>query len=216
MPSPKLVIFDLDNTLINTRPAAKVGYKQAIYFLAKREGIYQNRDKLYNHWKRLVQSIQPDPDPLKRRFSYSLSLLLQKHHLPETHLTEAVLVQEREMLAHLEPQPGANELLRQLKSRSILVAVATASERSEAVKKLKRTHLLPFIDSLLTATEIGRMKPDPSYYQILKDRLKIKAASILVVGDDETEDLSPAKKLGFQTLLMPPKGGHLGLVLNAL
>jgi HAD superfamily hydrolase (TIGR01509 family) len=214
--TPKLVIFDLDNTLINTRPAAKFGYKQAIYFLAKREGKYQDRDKLYNHWKRLVQTLHTDPDPLKRRFTYSLALLLEKHHLPEAHLTESVLVYEREMLAHLEPQPGAHELLRELKNRGILVAVATASEHSDATKKLKRTHLFPFIDNLVSATEIGRMKPNPLYYQLLKEQSKIKPASILVVGDDQTEDLDPARKLGMSTLLIPQKGGHLGVVLQSL
>jgi HAD superfamily hydrolase (TIGR01549 family) len=214
--TPKLIIFDLDNTLIATRPAAKVGYKQAIYYLAKRSGLYASRDKLYNHWKRLVQTLNRETDPNKRRFSYSLRLLLTHHKLPDTYLPDALKTYEREMLSHLSLVPGAKELLKSLKDTGHIVAVATGSDRAEAIKKLKKVVLYRNIDFLVTANEVGVMKPNQAYYQLCLKEFPGKKSSVLVVGDDQKEDLDPAIKLGLKTYLNSPNLKHLNLISETL
>jgi len=72
-------MFDLDNTLVITRSAAKEAYRQAIYYLAKQHHLDNQKDKLYNHWKRLVQTVMGENKPHLRRFAYSLKLLLDAH-----------------------------------------------------------------------------------------------------------------------------------------
>jgi putative hydrolase of the HAD superfamily len=216
MSSKKLVIFDLDNTLINTRPAAKIGYKQAIYFIAKRFGLYDSRDKLFNHWKRLVQTLHQDSDPLKRRFEYSLKLLLDTRKIPTTYLSESLSIYEHELLDHLEIMAGSRELLQNLKDQGHLIAVATSGDKSEAIKKLKAVDLFSSLDFLVTANEVGRMKPDPLYYTLCIKQAKIKPDRCLVVGDDMTEDLDPAKSLGLKTFLIPPNRRQVKLLSDEL
>ena len=133
----KLVIFDLDNTLVLTRPAAKIGYKQAIYYIAKMNGLDKSRDKLYHHWKRIIQPLLIEKEPEKRRFTYSLQILLNKHGLPDTYLQPALNLYEKEMLNNLKLVKGAKELLSSLNEAHLKIAVTTGSERSEARKKLK-------------------------------------------------------------------------------
>jgi len=216
MPIPKLTIFDLDNTLVATRPAAKIGYKQAIYYIAKQFGLDAKRDKLYNHWKRLVQTLKSESDASKRNFHYSLTQLHLAHKIPTTYLNQGLKIYERELLDHLELIPGVKDVFTSLRSRSISIAVTTGTERGEAVKKLKKVGLYSSIDYLVTSTEIGVMKPDSRYYTHILEKFSLKPSSVLVVGDDREEDLTPAQKIGCSVFLVNPHQRHLGSVLDLL
>jgi putative hydrolase of the HAD superfamily len=196
----KLVIFDLDNTLIKTRPAAKIGYRQAIYSLAKTLGIYDKRDKLYNHWKRIVSSLMGEKKPHVRRFAYSLQKLMEYHKIPDTHFQQTLNVYQKELLENLEPLPGAKELLSWLKENKITIAVATGSETAEAKKKLKSTGLFEYIDHLITPNDTDTMKPDPDFYLLALKLAKAEYQNAIVIGDHTKEDLEPAKKIGLATI----------------
>lgn len=212
----KLVIFDLDNTLVITRPAAKKGYKAGIAHIARRFGLETKKDKLYAHWKRMVQKLSQQSDPHKRTFRYSLSQLLDYHKIPETYLTEGIRLYEKELLDNLSLQSGATETLQTLKDSGIKIAVATGSQRSEATKKLKRVDLYRYVDILITSTDVGVMKPHLAYYTLVLDQSGVKPQHTLVVGDDRKEDLDLAQKLGLKTILFPKVKGHLGMVLSQI
>lgn len=206
----KLVIFDLDNTLTVTRPAAKQAYKHGINHIAKAAGRYRDKFKLYNHWKKIVQKVMRDKKPHKRRFEYSLKLLLDEQRIPTTHLASALNAYEKELLDNLSPQRGAKEILDWIDDEGHIIAVATGSNRSEATKKLKRVELYKYISVLVTPNETDTMKPDPSFYSLILDQTRVKPGRALVVGDSQQEDLDPAEKLGLSTLLVPPVSPHLG------
>lgn len=203
--APKLVIFDLDNTLIRTKPAAKEGYKQAIYYLARQSSQAHNQDKLYNHWKRIVSTLLGERKPHKRRFAYSLKALMAAHHLPETYYQQTLNLYEKVMLEHLEAQPGAKDLLSGLYKAGIKIAVTTGSEPAEAVKKLKAAELYPLIDVVITANDVGSMKPHPDFYLSALKQFKVKPESAVVIGDNQAEDINPALKLGLKAFRVTPQ-----------
>jgi HAD superfamily hydrolase (TIGR01509 family) len=209
MSKVKLVIFDLDNTLVITKPAAKEGYKQAIYYLAKQHGLDRKKDKLYNHWKRLVQTLMGEHKPYLRRFAYSLQALMEEHKLPETYYSQALNTYEKVMLKNLKIQAGAKELITSLKEKKVKIAVTTGSDRSEAVKKLKSVELYSYIDVLVTANETEVMKPSPEYYKQVLAEINVPPEAAVVIGDNQQEDLDPAAALGMRTYLMPQEQNHL-------
>ena len=216
MPAKNLVIFDLDNTLIITTPAAKEAYKQAIRHIADKHGISRQAGKLYNHWKRLVQSLKPSSDPVKRQFRYSLSLLLHRHQIPDNYLNHGLQIHDKVLLKELQLQRGVKELFQWLKDHDFAIAVATESIRSLAKKKLKAVDLYKDIDLLITANDVGSMKPHPDYYRLTIDRSKVKKDRIFVVGDKLIQDIQPAKDLGLKTFQVPPNNFHLGTVQSLL
>lgn len=201
----KLVIFDLDNTLVQTRPAAKIGYRQAIYHIAKMHGLEKSRDKLYHHWKKIVQNLLGESKPYKRRFAYSLQVLLDEHQLPHTHLQTALNVYEKEMLKSLKLAKGAKELVSSLKEAHIQVAVTTGSDKAEAVKKLKTVLLYQYQDCLVTSSDVEAMQPNPEYYQIVLKELQHQVGETLVLADSLKEDIEPAEKLGLTAWLVTPQ-----------
>ena len=205
---PKLIIYDLDNTLVMTRPAAKIGYQQAIYFIAKKHGLYRDRNKLYHHWKRLVHSLKVDPKPYKRRFAFSLGLLLDKHQLPHTHLNQALHLYEKTLLTHIRTAKGAKELLSSCHDASLKQVVTPGSDAVEAVHKLKAVSLYSLIDLLITAFDIGSMKPHSDYYLKPMAHFKVSPNQTVVIGDHQAEDIAPALKLGLTVYRVTPQS-HL-------
>ena len=206
----KVIVFDLDNTLVITRPAAKKAYKHAINHLAKAVNRYNDKYKLYNHWKKIVQKVMGEKKPHMRSLKYSLGILMEEQNIPSHHLPPALNAFEKELLDNLEPQKGAKDLLDWLNGTDICtVAVSTGSARSEAVKKLKKAELYPFIKVLVTSNETKTMKPDPLYFKLIMEETGVNPGGALVIGDSQEEDIDPAKKLGLETILLPPNQFHL-------
>jgi putative hydrolase of the HAD superfamily len=210
----KLVIFDLDNTLVITSIAAKDAYQRSIDFIADQHGLKLQAPKLYHHWKKIVQSLKHDPDPIKRQFSYSLNLLLHQHKLPNTYLGQAITLFHREYLHHIVIQKGAKETFQWLKKQSIKIAVSTESMHALAVKKLKQVGLYRQVDILITSNDVGIMKPHPDYYLQVIKTAHIPQDQVLVVGNDVTKDIKPASVIGLQTFLIPPQVFHLGTLIE--
>jgi len=207
MPKNKVVIFDLDNTLVINKPAAKAAYEASIRFLSKETKL--EYDKLYNHWKRLVQKLATESAPEKRAFEYSLTIITDQHQINEKLIPLALKIYEKELLATLKPMAGAKEIVSWIKETGGLVAVAAGTDRSLAKKKLKATDLLKFVDLIITTSDVGQMKPHPGYYSLVLDELKVTLKNAIVVSDSKKEDIEPATKMGLQTIEIKPNNSHL-------
>ena len=207
-----LVIFDLDNTLIVTKPAAKDAYKNAINYIAKQHGIYNQRFKLYNHWKKIVQKLSLSKDPYKREFEYSLRQLLSTKSIPDTYISQALSIFEKDFLNKLKLQRGAKELLSWLKQNGHAVSVSTESMHSLAKKKLKAVGVLRSIDILITPNDVGQMKPDAKYYQLAIKESKTPLDYCIAVGDSQSSDIDPAVELGIHGILVPSSNFHLSQI----
>lgn len=214
MPEKRLVIFDLDNTLVVNRPAAKLAYEAAIRFLCKEAKL--EFAKLHNHWRRLVQKLQVETAPEKRAFEYSLQLLTEAHHIADTLIPPTLKVYEKELLTNLRLMPGSKELVNWLKEKGSLIAVAAGTDRSLAKRKLKSSGLLPAIDKIISASEVGNMKPDPKYFQMILDELDIKKTQAIIISDSKKEDIEIAQKMGIRAILIPTNNAHLSALKTEL
>jgi HAD superfamily hydrolase (TIGR01549 family) len=208
----RLAIFDLDNTLIITTTASKDAYKHAINLMAKYHGIYHLRHKLYNHWKRIVQKVKQEKNPALREFHYSLSLLLQAHKIPDTYLSQALAAFEKELLENIALQRGVKEVLSWLQKAEVTIAVATESTKGLAKKKIKAADLKKYVSILVTASDIGIMKPSADYYLQAIKLAQTNPQNTIVIGDSQINDIDPAHSLGISAVLVPPSSFHLGVV----
>lgn len=214
MPEKRLVIFDLDNTLVLNKPAAKAAYESAIRFLAKETKLEFN--KLYNHWKKIVQQLQTESAPEMRAFEYSLNILMDRQNISDKYLQPTVQNYEKELINNMKPMPGAKEVVGWLKEQGALVAVAAGTDRSLAKKKLKAVDLYEHIDMVVSAMDVGAMKPHKDYYQLILDELQITATQALVVSDSKDEDLDLAHKMGLATIKLANANPHLSALKEDL
>lgn len=174
----KLVIFDLDGTLLNT--IADLG--NACNYALRSMGYSEHAISTYNYMvgngvRKLVERAEPDADP------QMLEKLLQlfREYYDDHCMDETV------------PYPGIPELLTDLTEAGVAVGV-TSNKYESAVKKIV-THYFPDIPfvGLLGQVEGRATKPDPSVIFALLNRHPVPKNDILYVGDSAV-DMETARR----------------------
>ena len=80
--------------------------------------------------------------------------------------------------------PGAQDLLRNLQSRDVAMAIATGGSLSRMAGTLKIAGLAPWFDgTAFSAQEVTRGKPAPDLFNLALDRLQIQPADCVVLED---------------------------------
>ena len=102
-------------------------------------------------------------------------------------------------------KPHAEELLKALKEKGLLLALLTDFD-GESFSKRERVNLLPLVayfDLVVISGEDTReTKPSPEPYQYILDSLNVSPQHVLMVGDKPEVDLEGAHALGMKTLLL--------------
>lgn len=170
----KAVIFDLDGVLVSTD------------------------DLHYRAWKKLADELGitgfTKEDNLRQRGvsrMASLEVVLEKSTRRFTDREKQELAERKNncylsLLQTLSPEnilPGAAEVLQELRRRSILVGIGSASRNTPEI--LRRTGLDAFIDQVSCGLDITRSKPDPQVFLIAANKLEVPPADCLVVEDSD-------------------------------
>ncbi|MBD5189407.1 MAG: HAD family hydrolase [Bacteroidales bacterium] len=174
----KLVIFDLDGTLLNT--IADLG--NACNYALRMMGFSEHALSTYNYMvgngvRKLIQRAEPDAD--EETVDKLLSIFREYY---DRHCTDETL-----------PYPGIPELLRELTDRQIAIGVAS-NKYEAAVEKIVKHYFpdIPFV-ALLGQNEDRPTKPDPSIVFALLNEYPTPKRDILYVGDSAV-DMETARR----------------------
>lgn len=96
---------------------------------------------------------------------------------------------------------GADEWLRELKSRGYNIYLLSNYPRRMFGLHTKRFHFLPYTDGRVVSYEYHVVKPDPEIYRILCDKYDIRPEESVFL-DDRQVNLDAAAALGFSTILV--------------
>ena len=99
-----------------------------------------------------------------------------------------------ELLPDPRPLPGAVDLLRRLRERSVPFGIATSGRRPEIDRSLEMLHVpdaIPVIDR----GDVLRAKPEPDLFLACQERLGVDVRDCFVVGD-AVWDLLAARRAG--------------------
>lgn len=184
----RLIIFDLDGTLLNT--IADLG-------------------EACNHALRLHSFAERKADEYPHLVGNGVNKLIERA-LPEGHKDmETVLQLKTDFVAyynehncvHTRPYPGIPELLEQLKEQGVLLAIAS-NKYHEATKALAEHYFGGIFDLVLGERPGVERKPDP---QIVEDIFSglgaaaISKAETLYVGDSDV-DMQTAHNAGITSI----------------
>lgn len=174
----KLVIFDLDGTLLNT--IADLG--NACNYALRMMGFPEHALSTYNYMvgngvRKLIQRAEPEAD---EETTNKLLSIFREYY--DQHCTDQTA-----------PYPGIPELLRELTARGISIGIAS-NKYEDAVKKII-THYFPDIPfvALLGQTDERPAKPDPSIVFALLNESPTPKRDILYVGDSAV-DMETARR----------------------
>lgn len=188
-----LYIFDLDGTLVDAYQAIReslnsalktLGYGPVSYSIVKKsvgEGINVFINKFF----------------VREDYEKALSLY-RRHHA-------------RNLDHKIFLRPEAEETLSALKRRGRIVAVASNRSQRFCSMILKRLKVIKYVDFLLCADKVGKIKPDPEIvFRILK-KFKIPQEEAVFVGDMDI-DLETAERAGIDGIFIKGGSSPLGKV----
>lgn len=195
----KAVLFDADNTLFPIRENAKECDYEA-FKLFEDEGA--DHKQVVVAFYEILEKVRKLDDPDKRFRTYSYVLLAKKFGISK----DVALAAERKfrelMLSKIAPYPEARRFIEKLqKHYAVKLAVVTCAEREWALEKLEAAGLMDFFEAIVTTSETKKMKPHSSYYTLACKQLKVKPKECVMIGDSESHDLEPARKLGMFAFL---------------
>jgi len=98
--------------------------------------------------------------------------------------------------------PGVSDFLEA--TERIPKVVVTNGDDAMQRRKVAATGLLEHVVAVITPATCGEWKPHPGPFRAALEALGCDGSRCLMIGDDETRDIAPARKLGLQTLRVRP------------
>jgi HAD superfamily hydrolase (TIGR01509 family) len=192
----KLVIFDLDNTLIDIGDLVYEVFNACIKHLNGRGLNYQAYQAL-SFWK--SKSEEEFETKLKSlgvsNFDTFFKVFDQKHF---------ELLKKKVSDGSIRLMPGSLELLNWLKDRSKL-AIATNTQHEIVNFELDAFNLREFFDCIVTPQHVTKTKPYPDQINFILSKLNVKKEDALLVGDSNS-DILAGKAAGIKTAFLAIKG----------
>ena len=218
------VLFDVDNTLINTEDhyeeALKTTYQK--FFKKMLEGVvvWEEFYEVYQQAKLYTHSNLKNTGASHSRLLYFQRILeIVGAPIDLEFLYKAWQFYWNYVLWKAEPYPGVEHLLVQLNRASVKTAIVTDSAAILQYKKLIRNRLANLIGIIVTSEEVGRDKPSVNEFLYAISKLESTAETTLVVGNNPDTDIKGAYNAGIDSVLFDPskkfaKGGVDSLEVN--
>jgi len=143
----------------------------------------------------------------------------EAYDLLEEHLARRVdrkgiharrLARELELLETEPAMPGVRELIEEARSRGLLLAIASSSERDWVIEHLRRLGLLLHFDAIVCSDDVERTKPAPDLYEKALEALGVRPDEAIAF-EDSIHGVAAAKAAGIFTVAVPNEvTRHLG------
>lgn len=99
-------------------------------------------------------------------------------------------------------KPGLSPLLTLLDTHAIPKAVATSSERAEAIYTLEKANLLAHFSTVVTGDQVTRGKPAPDIFLLTAEQLGVDPAQCIAI-EDSAAGVQAATAAGMRTFMIP-------------
>jgi len=180
----KLVIFDLDGTLIDSIEGWIKAFQQSF----ERFGIKIGRKELTELFGKsdidIVKALVKNPEKRERVLKYLYQLK-----------------KGDELLKEFRLHKNAKRVLRKLKEKGYIIALATGNRKDFCSKVLRHFGLTDFFDIIVTVDDVRKGKPEPE--------MLIKCLNQAKVGKDEAiyicdslPDVLASRKAGIKCFLV--------------
>ncbi|WP_243295516.1 HAD family hydrolase [Geothrix mesophila] len=175
----KLIAWDFDGTLVDSRPLIEAGMAHALDALGQPRSVMQE-------WLKYVglpveAGIRNTFGPLCLDNDTVLKAYRSFGHADHEHL--------------MQPFDGIPELLEELRGRGQRMAVATSKRRVPLLRQMARWGWEAYFDPIITPDEVTHGKPHPESLEKMQALTGLAPEDILMVGDTPF-DLDMARDAG--------------------
>lgn len=158
------VLFDLDGTLIDTVELIRISFRYAT--------------------KTVLGEALPDEVTMA---NVGQPLATQFHDMAPQHASELLRVYRAFNGAHHDElaraYAGTLETLRELRRRGVPMGVVTSKGTESAMRGIEHFGIAEFMETVVTADDVSRHKPDPYPLCVAADRMGVALGYCIYVGD---------------------------------
>ncbi len=189
----KVVIFDLDNTLIDFWGMKKKSSEAAVSAMID-AGLWLNKRKALKILFDLYDKYGIEYKNIFQRF------LAKTQKKLDYRLLAAAVVSYRKSQAGLSmPYDGVEKTLKGLRERGYRLAILSDAPKFKTWMRLTELGIVDFFDVVLSLGDTKRRKPHSLPFRSVLKRLRISPDEALMVGDNIKRDILGAKKIGIKT-----------------
>lgn len=204
MKAPKVVFFDMDNTLVDHQYASENALlhvrnsfeKTKKYDMALIKSGW--RRDFNRYWKDVIRGKITLEESWIQRFKQMFQSLGidSLSNLPQ----KAAYEYGRIYATNVKEVPGALDLIRVLKGEGISIGVITNNTERMQSTKLRDCGFAEYVDFVLTSESCGIMKPDPRIFQMALEKFNVIPAESVMVGDSYEYDIVGALESGISSV----------------
>ncbi|WP_280563998.1 phosphoglycolate phosphatase [Chromohalobacter sp. 48-RD10] len=190
----RLVVFDLDGTLIDSVPDLAAAVDGAL----REQGLPEVGEAAVRGWvgngsRRLVERALYAVGAQDMELEAAHEIFLRYYRQAPCRLTHVY--------------PGVREALEALAARGVTLGLITNKPTAFIAPILKCLDLERYFALTLGGDALSTRKPDPAPLLHLADRLEIAPSACLMVGDSR-HDVEAGRRAGFRTLAVPYGYNH--------
>lgn len=172
----KVVLFDLDGTLVSTEGLKSKAHVETVRALGGR--VSTDIETLYN--KIVGWSHEKTRDEFMRVAGIEATEATRKHYTATYKSIYRALIESLD-----EPISGVREFLERLAVSGYRMAVVSSSTRPEMETVLERTRIRQFFDVLVSAEDVTHTKPSPEPYRRALELLSVQPDSAVAFEDSQ-------------------------------
>lgn len=186
----KVVIFDLDDTLIKEKDFIKSGYNIVAQKISKDYNI--NKVAIFNLLK---NEFEKDHKNVFNRTMDALNILYTNEYILELVKTY------REHIPNITLDDEYIKLLEILKQKNIKTAIITDGYKITQINKVQALGLDNKIDKIIYTDELGReyWKPNPKAFEMIRKHFDCDYSEMIYIGDNPEKDFYIKKYFPIKT-----------------
>ena len=180
----KLLIFDMDGTLVDT---------DKILFETRKELLETYKPSNYVYDEEVVRTYSGPPiqESLAKAFGeFDQDLMLKEYRSRS----------EKYYDTYLKSYPGEIEVIKQLSKDGYYLAIATQKGKKMVLKSLQMCNILDYFNYILTSSDGFKTKPNPEMINYLISVFKCKPDEVVMIGDTAYDYLA-AKNANIRCIL---------------
>lgn len=94
--------------------------------------------------------------------------------------------------------PSSRRLIAALSAYPL--GIVSNGQRVFSEIELRMFGFYPFFETVVFSSDVGCKKPDERIFRVALDRMHLEPAQVLFIGDSQSNDIVPSRRLGMQAL----------------